>query len=71
MLGRSLLAIWVHSDSLIKSLNPFEDYPKIPLLNFLMESICKQPEYTFIKMTSLKIDFYLEVFKQLKNHVLS
>ena len=24
-----------------------------------------------MKMDSLKIDFYLEVFKQLKNHVLS
>ena len=36
MLRRSLLAIWVHSDSLIKNLNPFGDYPEIPLLNFLM-----------------------------------
>ena len=36
-----------------------------------MQSICKQPEDTFIKMASLKIDFYFEVFKQLKNHVLS
>ena len=34
-----------------------------------MQSICKQPEDTFIKMASLKIDFYFEVFKQLKNHV--
>ena len=42
--------MWVHSDSLIKNLNPFEDYPKIPLLNFPMKSICKQSEYTFIKM---------------------
>ena len=31
-----------------------------------MQSICKQPEDTFIKMDSLKIDFYFEVFKQLK-----
>ena len=36
-----------------------------------MQSICKQPEDTFIKMASLKTDFYFEVFKQLKNHVLS
>ena len=36
-----------------------------------MQSICKQPEDTFIKMASLKIDFYFEVFKQLKNYVLS
>ena len=36
-----------------------------------MQSICKQPEDTFIKMASLKIDFYFEFFKQLKNHVLS
>ena len=56
---------------LIKNLTPFEDDAEIHLLNFLMQSICKQPEDTFIKMASLKIDFYFEVFKQLKNHVLS
>ena len=71
MLGRSWLAIWVHSSSLIKNLTPLEDDAKIRLLNFLIQSICKQPEDTFIKMASLKIDFYFEVFKQLKNHVLS
>ena len=69
--GRRWLAIWVHSDSLIKNLTPFEDSAEIRLLNFLMQSICKQPEDTFIKMASLKIDFYFEVFKQLKDHVLS
>ena len=65
--------IWVHSNSLIKSLTPFKDDAEICLLNFLMWSIiCKQPEDTFIKkMASPKIDFYFEVFKQLKNHVLS
>ena len=63
--------IWAHSNSLIKNLTPFEDDAEIRLLNFLMQSICKQPEDTFIKMASLKIDFYFEVFKQLKNHVLS
>ena len=63
--------IWAHSNSLIKNLTPFEDDAEIHLLNFLMQSICKQPEDTFIKMASLKIDFYFEVFKQLKNHVLS
>ena len=38
-----------------------------------MQPICKQPEDTFIKMALLllEIDFYFEVFKQLKNHVLS
>ena len=36
-----------------------------------MQSICKQPEDTFIKMALLEIDFYFEVFKQLKNRVLS
>ena len=35
-----------------------------------MQSICEHPEDTFIKMASPKIDFYFEVFKQLKNHVL-
>ena len=30
-----------------------------------------QPKDTFIKMASLKIDFYFEGLKQLKNHVLS
>ena len=34
-----------------------------------MQSICKQPEDTFIKMTLLEIDFPFEVFKQPKNHV--
>ena len=59
--------IWVHSNSLIKNLIPFEDDAEICLLNFLMWSICKQPEDTFInKMASPKIDFYFEVFKQLK-----
>ena len=71
MLGRSWLPIWVHSNSLIKNLTPFEDDVEICWLNFLMLSICKQPEKTFIKMASLKIDFYFEVFKQLKDHVLS
>ena len=33
--------------------------------------ICKQPEDTFIKMTSLKIDFYFEALKQLTNYFLS
>ena len=61
--------IWAHSNSLIKNLTPFEDDAEIRLLNFLMQSICKQPEDTFIKMASLKIDFYFEVFKQLENQV--
>ena len=56
--------IWAHSNSLIKNLTPFEDDAEIHLLNFLMQSICKQPEDTFIKMALLKIDFYFEVFKQ-------
>ena len=67
MLERRWLAIWVHGNSLIKNLIPFEDDAEICLLNFLMWSICKQPEDTFInKMASPKIDFYFEVFKQLK-----
>ena len=63
--------IWAHSNSLIKNLTPFEDDAEIRLLNVLMQSICKQPEDTFIQMASPKIDFYFEVFKQLKNHALS
>ena len=63
--------IWVHSNSVIKTLTPFEDDAEIHLLNFLMQSICKQPEDTFIKMASTKIDFYFKVFKQLENHFLS
>ena len=65
LLGRRWLAIWVHSNSLIKNLTPFEDDAEICLQK------CKQPEDTFIKITSLKIDFYFEIFKQLKDHVLS
>ena len=57
--------IWAHSNSLIKNLTPFEDDAEIRLLNVLMQSICKQPEDTFIQMASPKIDFYFEVFKEL------
>ena len=67
MLERSWLAVWVHSNSLIQILSSFEDDTEIRLLIFQRQSICKQPEDTFIKMASLKIDFYFEVFKQLKN----
>ena len=70
MLGRSWLAIWMHSNSFIKKLTSFEDDAEIRLLNFPMYSICTQPKHTFIKMASFKIDFYFEVLKQLKNHVL-
>ena len=72
MLGRRwLVTIQVHSNSLIKNLIPFEDGTEIRLLNFLIQSICKQPEDTFIKMASFKIDFYFEVLRQLENHILS
>ena len=33
--------------------NLFEDDAEIRLLSFLMQSICKQPEHTFIKMAWL------------------
>ena len=36
MLGRRWLAIWVHSNSLIKNLTPLEDGAEICLLNFPM-----------------------------------
>ena len=36
MLGRRWLAIWVHSNSLIKDLTPFENDAEICLFNFLM-----------------------------------
>ena len=58
----------MHSNSLIKTLTPFEDDAEIRLLNFLMQSIFKQPADIFINMALPKIDFYFEVFKQLKNH---
>ena len=48
---------WVHSNSLIKNLTLFEDDAEICLLNFLIQYISKQPEDTFIKMASPKIDF--------------
>ena len=57
--------IWAHSNSLIKNLTPFEDDVEIRLLNVLMQSICKQLEDNFIQMTSPKIGFYFDVFKQL------
>ena len=65
MLEEVVSYIWGHSNSLIKNLTPFEDGAEIRLPNFLMQSICKQPEDTFIKMASQKIDFYFEVFKPL------
>ena len=59
--------IWAHSNPLIKDLTTFEDDVDIRLLNVLMQSICKQPEDTFIQMASSpKIDFYFAVFKQLQ-----
>ena len=58
--------IWAHSNSLIKNLSTFEDDAEICLLNVLMQSICKQPEDTFIQMASPKIDFYLEVLSNCK-----
>ena len=64
MLEKVASYIWAHSNSLI-NFNPFEDKAAIRSLYFLMESICKQPEDTFIKMASPKIDFYFEAFKQL------
>ena len=67
---KNLATIWAHSNSLIKNLTHFEDNVENRLLSFLRQSICKQPEQTFIKMASLKIDFHFEVFRQLKNHVL-
>ena len=76
MLEKALAScIWVHSNSSIQNLIPFEDDAEIRLLNFLMQPICKQkqPEDTFIKMavTMLLWMIYFEVFKELKNHVLS
>ena len=68
-IGRSWLAIWMHSNTLIKNLTPFGDDAEIRLLKFVIQSICTQPQDAFIKIASLKIDFYFEVFKQLKNHV--
>ena len=57
---------WAHSNSSIKNLTPFEDDTEIRLLNVLMQSVCKQPEDTFIQMASSpKTDFYFEIFKQL------
>ena len=52
---------WAHSNSLIKNVTQFSN----------VVYYCKQPEDSFIKMTSRKIDFYFEVFKQMQNHVLS
>ena len=59
----------MHSNSLIKNLTRFEDDAEIRLVNFPMLPICTQPEDTFIKMASLKINFDFKVLKQLKNHV--
>ena len=50
--------IWAYSNPSIKNLTPFEDDAKIRLLNVLMQSICKQPEDTFIQVVLPKIDFW-------------
>ena len=56
---------WARSYSLIKNLTSFEDGAEIPLINVLMQSICKQPEERLIQMASPEIDFYFEIFKQI------
>ena len=48
--------IWAHSSSLIKNVTSFEDDTEICLLSVLIQSICKQPEDTFIQMASPRID---------------
>ena len=58
--------IWAHSSSLIKNLTPFEHDAEICSFSVIMESICKQPDDTFIQMASPKIDFYFQVFKHSK-----
>ena len=42
MLVRSLRAIWVHSNYLIKNLTPFEDDAEIPLLDSMYTFFYKQ-----------------------------
>ena len=61
----------MYNNSLINNLTPFEEYEEISLLNFLMQSIFKQPEDTFTKIASPKVYFSFEGFKQLESHVLS
>ena len=67
----------MHSNSLIKNLTPL-----IKNLTRMTQKLVEPTQFSnsvylqtareyFIKMASLKIDFYFEVFKQLKNHVLS
>ena len=58
--------IWVHSNSVIKNLIPFEDDAEIHLRNVLMQSICKQPEDNFYLDSSPKIDFCFEVLRNCK-----
>ena len=69
MLRRRWLAIWVHSNSLIKNLTPFADDEEIRLLNFLMEAN-SQKILLSRWLHSKLISMYFEVFKQLKDHVL-
>ena len=59
---KEVASYMVHINSLIKNLTPFEDDAEIRWLNFLMQSIWKQSEDTFIKMASLKIDFNFWTF---------
>ena len=59
MLGRRWLARWVHSDSFIKNLTPFEDDAEICLLNFLMYP---DSQKILLSRASLKINFYFGVF---------
>ena len=65
--------MWVHSNSLIKNLTLFKSDTEIRSFNFLMQSIFKQPEQKILYQVAFlpKYDFYFEVFKQLKNHILS
>ena len=59
LLGRRWLAIWVHSNSLIKNLAPSEDDVEIRLLDFLMYANSK-------KMAALKIDSTLKFLSNWK-----
>ena len=64
MLGRRWLAISVHSNSLIKNLTPLEDDAEICWLNFLIQSIWKQPEDTLVRRLQSKL---ISILKFLSN----
>ena len=59
--------MWVHSNSLIKNLTPFEDDAGIRLLNFLMQFIISQEQHSIKTLEFTETNRYFYSFTYEKN----